>query len=201
MSAGTIRNAVSSNWAWIMNSQVTSQALSGARYFGNGVCFRLGRLYETFWFSQSNLKWTLVLLYPGLLFYVRWRAEHQYKYRVYIADDELVPHNEITIPVLKKKLFKFKNGDPFYMPGAASADEFLAKIYNKKVPAGTRIGCAGRMFEGTDNLALAVHNFCHRHPLVTIWKEGQGPSAATTSAQKVSQSASSSAPSHSSAHH
>merc|ERR1712061_979970 len=54
-----------------------------------GIKFRAGRLYETFWNSQSNVKYTAVFLYPGALFWVRWRAENQYKYNVFIADKDL----------------------------------------------------------------------------------------------------------------
>ena len=32
-----------------------------------------------FWL-RSNVKYTVVFLYPGALFWVRWRAETQYKY-------------------------------------------------------------------------------------------------------------------------
>ncbi len=35
------------------------------------------------------MKWTAVFLYPSALFWVRWRAENQYKYNVFIADEEL----------------------------------------------------------------------------------------------------------------
>merc|ERR1719474_2303578 len=55
-------------------------------FLTEGIKFRAGRLYETFWNSQSNVKYTVLFLYPGALFWVRWRAETQYKYNVFIAD-------------------------------------------------------------------------------------------------------------------
>ena len=40
-------------------------------FLREGMKFRAGRLYETFWNSQSNLKWGLVVVYPSYLFYIR----------------------------------------------------------------------------------------------------------------------------------
>jgi len=77
-------------------------------FLTEGVKFRAGRLYETFWNSQSNLKYTLVFLYPGALFWVRWRAETQYKYHVYIADKSVEPD-------CSQNLYStWKNGSVFY---------------------------------------------------------------------------------------
>ena len=53
--------------------------------------FKTGRMYETFWNSQSNLKYLMVGVWPAGLFYLRWRAETQYKYNVFIADKGAYP--------------------------------------------------------------------------------------------------------------
>ena len=139
----------------------------------SGLRFRAGRLYETFWFSQSNLKWTLVFLYPGALFYVRWRAEHQYKYNVYVADKEVIPQTEKTVPVVGKKYGAFKNGNSYYTSAMATVQDFKSIVYGgkDKVPKNIRAGCNGRMFEDSDNLALAVRSFCRRNPQIVFWEE------------------------------
>lgn len=139
----------------------------------DGARFRAGRLYETFWFSQSNLKWTLVFLYPGALFYIRWRAEHQYKYNVYVADNEVIPQTEKKIPIVGKSYGEFKNGNSYYTNAMATVEDFKATVYKGKenVPKNIRAGCNGRMFENSDNLALAVRSFCRRNPQIVFWEE------------------------------
>ena len=146
---------------------------SAFRTVSEGIRFRAGRLYETFWFSQSNLKWTLVFLYPGALFYIRWRAEHQYKYNVYVADKEVIPQTEKTVPIVGKKFGAFQNGNSYYTNAMATVEDFKATVYNGKenVPKNIRAGCNGRMFEDHDNLALAVRSFCRRNPQIVLWEE------------------------------
>mmetsp|Transcript_119412 Transcript_119412/g.331935 ORF Transcript_119412/g.331935 Transcript_119412/m.331935 type:complete len:157 (-) Transcript_119412:230-700(-) len=151
MSAG-----IPKRWAWTF-------LLEGAK-------FRAGRLYETFWNSQSSLKYTVVFLYPGALFYVRWRAETKYKYSVFIADKQIEPPE----PTHKlKSLFTWKNGSPFYFPAMASVKDLKTSVYGSadKVPKGVRAGCYGRMMEDSDNLALAVRTFCKRDPKIVLWEE------------------------------
>ena len=141
-------------------------------FLREGLQFRLGRLYETFWYSQSNLKWTLVVLYPGFLFSTRWRAEHQYKYRVYVADKEITPKTEKSIPLTEKSYGAFSNGKSVYCAGTTTVGDFKEKVYGKgKVPTGVRAGCHGRMFEDGDNMALAVKSFCRRDPAIVFWDE------------------------------
>lgn len=149
--------------------------MSGQRwaftFLREGLQFRLGRLYETFWYSQSNLKWTLVVFYPGLLFWVRWRAEHQYKYRIYVADPEVKP--DTATKILGKSFFEFKNGKCEYARGTATVQDLKDKVYGgkSKVPSTLKAGCHGRVFEDTDNLALAVRSFCRRDPNIVFWDE------------------------------
>ncbi len=146
---------------------------SALKFVTDGLRFRMGRLYETFWFSQSNLKWTLVFLYPGALFYIRWRAEHQYKYNVYVADEQVTPQTEKTIPIVGKKYGAFKNGNSYYTNAMATVQDFKATVYKGKenVPKNIKAGCNGRMFEDSDNLALAVRSFCRRNPQIVFWEE------------------------------
>ena len=139
-------------------------------FLREGLQFRLGRLYETFWFSQSNLKWTLVVLYPAALFYIRWRAEHSYKYHVFVADESVKPQIERSF--LGKTYGSFANGASFYAGGGASVKDFKDQVYGKnKTPGSVRVGCAGRMFEDSDNLALAVRSFCRRDSRIVFWDE------------------------------
>jgi hypothetical protein len=139
-------------------------------FLREGVQFRLGRLYETFWFSQSNLKWTLVVLYPAALFYVRWRAEHGYKYNVFVADEDVKPQNKRTL--FGKSFGGFSNGSSVYLGGSATVKDLKDAVYGKqKSPSSVRAGCSGRMFQDSDNLAMAVRSFCRRDPRVVFWDE------------------------------
>merc|ERR1712217_429583 len=143
--------ALPKRWAW--------------SFLAEGIKFRAGRLYETFWNSQSNVKYTVIFLYPGALFYVRWRAETQYKYNVFIADDTVKPDDS------KNLAFSWKNGSTFYFPAMATVKDLKDMVYDGAVPSAVRAGCYGRMMEDSDNLALAVRTFCKRDPKITLWKE------------------------------
>lgn len=132
--------------------------------------FRAGRLWETFWNSQSNIKYTMVFIYPGLLYYVRWRAETKYKYRVYIADKKVQPDDSEN---LIHMVSDWKNGSVFYYPETATVQDVKNDVYGseEKIPPAVRVGCYGRMMENSDNLALAVRTFCKRDPMLVFWEE------------------------------
>ena len=138
-------------------------------FLREGLQFRMGRLYETFWFSQSNLKWTLVVLYPAALFYVRWRAEHAFKYSVFVADEAVKPQTERSF--LGKTYGAFSNGASYYLGGGASVKDLKTAVYGKTASSSVRAGCAGRMFEDADNLALAVRTFCRRDSRIVFWED------------------------------
>eukprot|EP00490_Sorites_sp_Unknown_P024895 CAMPEP_0114639662 /NCGR_PEP_ID=MMETSP0191-20121206/1289_1 /TAXON_ID=126664 /ORGANISM="Sorites sp." /LENGTH=162 /DNA_ID=CAMNT_0001851543 /DNA_START=47 /DNA_END=535 /DNA_ORIENTATION=+ len=154
--------ALPKRWAWT--------------FLKEGIKFRAGRLYETFWNSQSNVKYTVVFLYPGALFWVRWRAETQYKYNVFIADKQVEPDpsGSVFSSLEKTKgLVSWKNGSVFYFPAMATVQDLKQSVYGdaSKVPPGVRAGCHGRMMEDADNLALAVRTFCKRDPKIVLWEE------------------------------
>merc|ERR1712206_11395 len=92
-------------------------------FLKEGICFRAGRLYETFWNSQSNVKWSVVFLYPGALFWVRWRAETQYKYNVFVADDAVKPDDSNNL------FFSWKNGPAYYLTAMATVKDLKEKVY------------------------------------------------------------------------
>eukprot|EP00933_Yihiella_yeosuensis_P068385 TRINITY_DN7395_c0_g1_i2.p1 TRINITY_DN7395_c0_g1~~TRINITY_DN7395_c0_g1_i2.p1 ORF type:complete len:182 (-),score=29.78 TRINITY_DN7395_c0_g1_i2:224-691(-) len=146
-------SALPKRWAWT--------------FLKEGLSFRAGRLYETFWNSQSNVKYTVVFLYPGALFWVRWRAETQYKYNVFVADKQVEPDTSENL------LTSWKNGSVFYFPAMATVKDLKESVYGEasKVPAAVRAGCHGRMMEDSDNLALAVRTFCKRDPKIVLWEE------------------------------
>mmetsp|Transcript_14541 Transcript_14541/g.19588 ORF Transcript_14541/g.19588 Transcript_14541/m.19588 type:complete len:178 (+) Transcript_14541:3-536(+) len=142
-------------------------------FITEGIKFRAGRLYETFWNSQSNIKYTAVLIYPGALFYIRWRAETQYKYNIFIADKAVEPDTS------KNLVSSWKNGSGFYFPAMATIKDLKEAVYDgaDKVPSAVRAGCYGRMMEDSDNLALAVRTFCRRDPRIVLWEEETEKSA------------------------
>merc|ERR1712190_340957 len=135
-------------------------------FLKEGIKFRAGRLYETFWNSQSNVKYTVVFLYPGALFYIRWRAETQYKYNVFVSDKSVEPD------VSENIISSWKNGSAFYFPAMATEKDLKETVYGaEKVPPAVKAGCYGRMMEDSDNLALAVRTFCRRDPKIVLWEE------------------------------
>eukprot|EP00811_Abedinium_folium_P012012 NODE_21130_length_767_cov_10.167188.p1 GENE.NODE_21130_length_767_cov_10.167188~~NODE_21130_length_767_cov_10.167188.p1 ORF type:complete len:150 (-),score=37.15 NODE_21130_length_767_cov_10.167188:247-696(-) len=144
-------SALPKRWAWA--------------FLTEGVKFRCGRLYETFWNSQSNVKWTAVVFYPAALFWVRWRAETQYKYNVFAADKAVEPDSSQNL------LFNWKSGTAHYFPAMATVADLKNTVYKGDVPPAVRAGCHGRMMEDSDNLALAVRTFCRRDPRIVLWEE------------------------------
>merc|ERR1711972_137687 len=146
--------ALPKRWAW--------------SFLSEGIKFRMGRLYDTFWNSQIQVKWTAVFLYPGALFWVRWRAETQYKYSVFIADKAVEPDCSNNL------WSSWKNGSSFYFPAMATVKDLKDSVYatgGGEVPKTVKAGCYGRMMEDTDNLALAVRTFCRRDPKIVLWEE------------------------------
>jgi len=141
-------------------------------FLREGMSFRAGRLYETFWNSQSNTKWSLVFIYPGFLYFIRWRAETQYKYRVCITDDTPKPAPWTSMSWVPQFFTKHRNGEPFYQKATATVEDIKRTVYgDKAVPENIRVGCRGRMMENTDNLALAVRTYCKRDPMLLFWQE------------------------------
>mmetsp|Transcript_112156 Transcript_112156/g.194364 ORF Transcript_112156/g.194364 Transcript_112156/m.194364 type:complete len:153 (-) Transcript_112156:61-519(-) len=135
-------------------------------FLKEGLKFRVGRLYETFFYSQSNVKYTLVLAYPGYLFYTRMQAETQFRYNVTITDEAIAPDDS-------KNLFTSWNqfGSGYYLPSTASVKDLKDAVYSGAAPPAVRAGCHGRMMEDADNLALAVRTFCKRDPRIIFWEE------------------------------
>lgn len=155
-------------------------------FLADGMQFRAGRLYETFWNSQSNLKWGLVLVYPAYLLNIRWRAETQYKYNVYIADKSAYPTYENDrgiFHMLYSAMFGagvtgagggyWSNGKVFYFDANQTVGGLKETVYRKSQspPKNLKVGCRGRMMNDSDNLALAVKSFCRRDPRILMWEE------------------------------
>ncbi|KAK1444486.1 hypothetical protein BgAZ_103970 [Babesia gibsoni] len=53
--------------------------------FRRSVRYRLGRMYNSFHYSQSNNKYVMLFVFPGVMWYTRYRAETKLGYRLYIA--------------------------------------------------------------------------------------------------------------------
>lgn len=150
----------------------------------DGMKFRAGRLYETFWNSQSNLKYGMVLIYPAYLYSTRWRAETKFKYNVFVQDEQNYPtfvNRSGLLHVLNTFAFGdvmkgggyWSNGSVYWGSDNTTVEDLKNDIYSSDpaVPKGIKMGCKGRMFEDTDNLSLAVRTFCKRDPRVLIWQE------------------------------
>jgi len=152
-------------------------------FLTEGATFRATRLYETFWNSQSNLKWGFVVAYPSYLFYIRWRAETQYKYNVYLEKPSIYPtyENEKGLGHMLRSLAfgagskgggYWSNGSVVYGTSAMTVGDMKNTVYrSEKTPDNLKVGCRGRMMEDSDNLALAVKSFCRRDPRILMWVE------------------------------
>ncbi|CDR96719.1 hypothetical protein, conserved [Babesia bigemina] len=47
--------------------------------------YRLGRIYNSFYYSQSNNKYVMLFVFPSVIWYTRFRADTRLGYRLYIA--------------------------------------------------------------------------------------------------------------------
>lgn len=72
-----------------------------------------------------------------------------------------------------EKYFVWKNGVKFYCHPDLSVSQFKELVFDgfSNVPVDAVVGCKGRMFEDSDNLALAVRSFCKNDPRVVVWRE------------------------------
>lgn len=140
------------------------------------AAFRGKRLYNTFYYGQYSGKFALVFLFPGVLCAIRYRAETKFGYNVFVTDEEIEPkpHPPKWIPAKAlglEKYFAWKNGSKFYCDEDTTVSALKKRIFNGSVPEDVAVGCKGRMFEDSDNLALAVRAFCKLDPKLLIWKE------------------------------
>ncbi|KAL8453555.1 hypothetical protein Emag_001774 [Eimeria magna] len=155
---------------------------------------RLGRMYDSFYNAQSSTKFVMCFFFPAAIFSVRYRADTKLGYHVFIAEPSLYP--DLSHKWIGKT---WTNGKKYYLPDDATVADLKALVYaeqkpleahkkeearNPEPPRGGApptlsfqdpsqllAGCRGRMFEDTDNLALAVRAFCRRDPNIIIWKD------------------------------
>lgn len=81
------------------------------RYVWNSIFrdinYRLKKIYHSFYYAQSHIKYVMLILFPAIIWTTRYRADTQLGYFFYINDEKLYPsyrHN-----IIKKKM-KWKNG-------------------------------------------------------------------------------------------
>eukprot|EP00388_Colpodella_angusta_P014610 GDKJ01036512.1.p1 GENE.GDKJ01036512.1~~GDKJ01036512.1.p1 ORF type:complete len:148 (-),score=29.56 GDKJ01036512.1:71-514(-) len=125
------------------------------------------RAWNSFYYEQYHRKPWIYLALPLVLFTVKGDNEDKYGYHVFITDEEILPSNS-------KKIFDFKNGEKHFFDEATTVADLKKHIYltyGDNIPENVAVGCRGRMFEETDNLALGVRAFCKRDPRITFWKE------------------------------
>ncbi|KAK1933160.1 hypothetical protein X943_002448 [Babesia divergens] len=53
--------------------------------FRRSVRYRLGRIYNSFHYSQSNNKYVMLFVFPSIIWYTRYRADTKLGYRLYIS--------------------------------------------------------------------------------------------------------------------
>ncbi|SOV74926.1 conserved Plasmodium protein, unknown function [Plasmodium reichenowi] len=144
------------------------------RYVWNSIFrdinYRLKKIYHSFYYAQSHIKYVMLILFPAIIFTTRYRADTQLGYFFYINDEKLYPsyrHN-----IINKKM-KWKNGSKFYLDDNVTVKEAKRIIYQgeENIPEKIKLGCKGRIMDDKDNLAMAVRAFCKRDPKVIIWQD------------------------------
>ncbi|SOV10124.1 conserved Plasmodium protein, unknown function [Plasmodium sp. DRC-Itaito] len=144
------------------------------RYVWNSIFrdinYRLKKIYHSFYYAQSHIKYVMLILFPAIIWTTRYRADTQLGYFFYINDEKLYPtyrHN-----IIKKKM-KWKNGSKFYLNDNVTVKDAKNIIYEgeKNVPDKIKLGCKGRIMDDNDNLAMAVRAFCKRDPKIFIWQD------------------------------
>lgn len=150
-------------------------------------------MYDSFYHAQSSTKFVMCFVFPASIFSVRYRADTKLGYHVFIADPSLYP--DLSHKWIGKT---WENGRKFYLPDEATVSDLKKLVYSEQkpqadgradkeaTPGATEgkepklqyqdpsqllAGCKGRMFEDTDNLAMAVRAFCRRDPSILIWKD------------------------------
>merc|ERR1711933_545324 len=113
-------------------------------------------------------------------------GETQYKYNVFIAEKSDYPNYEKCRGVfhtIYSGVFGagvtgagggyWTNGKVFYFNANQTVGGLKEAIYkgSQDVPKNLKVGCHGRMMQDSDNLALAVKNFCRRDPRILMWEE------------------------------
>lgn len=113
------------------------------------------------------------------------------RYHVFIAEPSLYP--DLSHKWIGKT---WENGRKYYLPDEATVSDLKNLVYSEQKPLDARqkeeasdktgqtepkpqyqdpshllVGCKGRVFEDSDNLAMAVKAFCRRHPNILIWKD------------------------------
>ncbi|CAA9986328.1 conserved Plasmodium protein, unknown function [Plasmodium knowlesi strain H] len=172
------------------------------RYIWNSlfrdVNFRLKKLYHSFYYAQSHIKYVMLFLFPGVIWSTRYRADTKLGYYIYINEEKLYPNKSIEagatsdgvgswtdsaslLDYLYAKYFymynkltkkKWKNGTKFYLDDGVTVADVKKMLYSEEeIPRNLKLGCRGRMMEDTDNLAMAVRAFCKRDPKIFIWED------------------------------
>ncbi|KAL8426641.1 hypothetical protein Efla_005898 [Eimeria flavescens] len=175
----------------------TSAASSSRGFVRNTMHYlghRLGRMYDSFYNAQNSTKFVMCIFFPTAIFSVRYRADTKLGYHVFIAEPSLYP--DLSHKWIGKT---WTNGRKYYLPDEATVSDLKNLVYSEQKPLDVRqkeaaaasaratkddeqkleyqdpsqllVGCRGRMFEDTDNLAMAVRAFCRRDPNILIWKD------------------------------
>ncbi|GAW79103.1 hypothetical protein, conserved [Plasmodium gonderi] len=167
------------------------------RYIWNSIFrdinYRLKKLYHSFYYAQSHIKYVMLILFPGVIWTTRYRADTKLGYYFYINDEKLYPNNSDNTAIsgmgslnLNNSFFskyfqyynkltkgKWKNGTKLYLDDDLTVGDVKKILYadNENIPRNLKFGCKGRMMDNNDNLAMAVRAFCKRDPKIFIWED------------------------------
>ncbi|CAG9484028.1 conserved Plasmodium protein, unknown function [Plasmodium vivax] len=169
------------------------------RYIWNSlfrdVNFRLKKIYHSFYYAQSHIKYVMLFLFPGVIWSTRYRADTKLGYHIYINEERLYPsglsggdevsgwsdRGNLVGPLHAKYLHyrnkltkkKWKNGTKIYLEDGLTVGDVKRVLYGEeeRIPRHLKVGCRGRMMEDTDNLAMAVRAFCKRDPKIFLWED------------------------------
>lgn len=139
--------------------------------------FRVKRLYNTFYHSQYTGKLTLVFILPTVLCAIRYRAETKFGYHIFIDQPILTPKPRIPagrlisiIPGIEKYC-AWKNGSKVYFNDDVTVAQIKKKLLSDANLDDVLVGCRGRVFRDTDNVASAVRSFCKLDHKLIIWRD------------------------------
>uniref|UniRef100_A0A3B0MYT8 Uncharacterized protein n=1 Tax=Theileria annulata TaxID=5874 RepID=A0A3B0MYT8_THEAN len=94
--------------------------------FRRSLNYRLGRLYNSFYYAQSNNKYVMLFAFPAFIWYVRYRADTKLGYRLYISPTAGGPLDYLELSDIPADKKDDSKNESFL----TSSYEFLLDKYN-----------------------------------------------------------------------
>ncbi|AFZ81271.1 hypothetical protein BEWA_006800 [Theileria equi strain WA] len=98
------------------------------------INYRLGRLYNSFYYSQSNNKYVMVFAFPAFLWYIRYRADTKLGYRLYISPTALGPLDYLDKVDSSKETLEEEAKEPSVFEKIGEKFEWLTEKVSGSAP-------------------------------------------------------------------